>query len=216
MLAINFEAYEPGDSVFKTSLGIVSVSDRSKISISQHDIGVFASEIIWSPSGESIVLQETGVVNTRQYFLRIYDVATAKVSSLVSDLQVLGGSTTWSKNSDSVYFAERDGTAAIRLWKVGVANKVKHLLLDLKPLHMRIERAVVSPDGDAVLLVRKCAESQYELSLLDMRTKKWWVLATGKFFSPEWSPDGHKFAAAVNGNLWIISRETLEAHQMQP
>jgi len=158
--------------------------------------------------------------------LYVHDLRTRGLAPIVTDRLVLSGSWAWSGDGSCIYFAERDWTpvAAKRVWKVDLATKAQELLVDFAGLDRFVDLVSPCPDGRALLVVTTEFEDEAksklgeerELSLLDLTNKRWWTVARGKLWRPAWSPRGDVFAIAVDGNLWVIERETLKAKRVFP
>lgn len=179
--------------------------------------------IRWSPNGNQLAIlrypSQEAIFNSKlEEYLYIDDLKLNNITPLVTDRQVLRHSWGWTKDSRHIYFAERtlERVKALRVWKVDSVTKKQELIADFASAGINVDAMIPSPDGDALLVVQRKSKDTYELGLIDLIKKKWWTVAKGDLWMPSWSPNGDKFAVSINGNLWVIQRDTLKGQCIIP
>ncbi len=198
-----------------------SASTKGPAIVGNVDIPVVTLQ--WSPDGQQVALlrfttAEEARSRQPQDHLYVYDIKRKELALLVSDRQVLLHSWGWTDRGRSICFAERRpfSPVASRLWKVDVRTGMQYLLADLAGMGSDVQAVRPSPDGSAFLLVVRKVKAQRKLVLLDISKRKCWMIAEGNLWMPAWSPRGDAFAVAVNGNLWLVTRNGLNARCLSP
>lgn len=179
--------------------------------------------IRWSPKGDQLAIlrypSKEAIFNSKlEEYLYVDDLRLNSITPLVTNRQVLRHSWGWNKDGRYIYFAERtlERVKALRVWKVDCVTKKQKLIVDFASAGIYIEAMIPSPDGDALLVVQRKSKDAYELGLIDLAKKKWWTVASGDLWMPSWSPSGDRFAISINGNLWVIQRDTLKGRCVFP